>query len=203
MSGPAAKSDSDAAPDSPKAPPAPTGVHRAKRPAQVREALLQAATAQAAQQGVAALTLRAVARAAGVTKGGLLHHFPDKAALLAALRTHAISLFETALNSHLVQESGPGRFTRAYVRACLSAPGTEPDLWSVPELWADAQLRADWYAWFAAQEALHAETDGDMHYKLVRLAADGAWLAALDGADPGDWREGLLALGSGSSLPAR
>ena len=50
-----------------------------------RERLLEAACAVAERSGVAALTLDAVAAEAGVSKGGLLYHFPSKEALLSGM----------------------------------------------------------------------------------------------------------------------
>jgi AcrR family transcriptional regulator len=50
-----------------------------------RDRMLDAAEALARSVGAANLTLDAVAQAAGVSKGGLLYHFPNKDALLAAM----------------------------------------------------------------------------------------------------------------------
>lgn len=50
-----------------------------------RDRLLDAAEALARATGAANLTLDAVAQSAGVSKGGLLYHFPSKDALLAAM----------------------------------------------------------------------------------------------------------------------
>ncbi len=50
-----------------------------------RQAILDAATAIVAELGSGHLTLDAVARRAGVSKGGLLYNFPSKYALLAAI----------------------------------------------------------------------------------------------------------------------
>jgi len=50
-----------------------------------RERILDAAELLVAGQGASNLTLDAVAQAAGVSKGGLLYHFPNKEALLAAM----------------------------------------------------------------------------------------------------------------------
>jgi AcrR family transcriptional regulator len=50
-----------------------------------RERILAAAEQLVAQQGASNLTLDAVAHAAGVSKGGLLYHYPNKEALLAAM----------------------------------------------------------------------------------------------------------------------
>jgi len=51
----------------------------------LRDRLLDAAESMAGAEGSANLTLDAVAAAAGVSKGGLLYHFPSKDALLAAM----------------------------------------------------------------------------------------------------------------------
>ncbi|MGH8132733.1 MAG: TetR/AcrR family transcriptional regulator, partial [Steroidobacteraceae bacterium] len=53
------------------------------RPA--RERLLDAAERLVLEMGAAHLTLGAVAKFAGVSKGGLLYHFPSKDALLEAM----------------------------------------------------------------------------------------------------------------------
>lgn len=173
--------------------PEASGYHRKKQPEQVREAILRAAGDLAVELGIRVLTIQAVAIRAGVTKGGLMHHFPDKDRLLAALRAEALSGFEAALTQHLTAPEGtPGRFSRAYVETCLSSQldGTHQ---LVTALWADPALRSDWYQWLSAQETAHAATDGDLRYKLARLAADGAWLAMTDGADCTAWRDALLA----------
>jgi len=47
--------------------------------------LLAAANKVVVDRGVDALTLDAVACQAGVSKGGLLHHFPSKEALITAM----------------------------------------------------------------------------------------------------------------------
>jgi len=60
----------DVAPPSPDSPP---------------QRLLDAAERLVSEVGAAHLTLEAVARAAGVSKGGLLYHFPSKEALLQAM----------------------------------------------------------------------------------------------------------------------
>ena len=49
------------------------------------ERLLDAAERLVSEVGAGHLTLEAVARAAGVSKGGLLYHFPSKEALLQAM----------------------------------------------------------------------------------------------------------------------
>ena len=54
-------------------------------PNPTRDRILDAALQVIAQAGACRMTLDAVAEAAGVSKGGLLYHFPDKEALLRSL----------------------------------------------------------------------------------------------------------------------
>ncbi len=51
----------------------------------LREALLEAAEKLLREEGLSALTLRAIARAAGVSHGAPAHHFEDLSALLSEL----------------------------------------------------------------------------------------------------------------------
>jgi AcrR family transcriptional regulator len=63
----------------------------------LREALLEASLKVIASAGVEGLSLRAVARSAGVTHGAPYHHFPDKDALLAALATDGFRILHEKL----------------------------------------------------------------------------------------------------------
>ena len=58
-----------------------------KRPSSVQmtDALLDAAEAVVAREGITRLTLDAVAAEVGLSKGGVLHHFPTKDRLVEAM----------------------------------------------------------------------------------------------------------------------
>ncbi|MGX9789995.1 TetR/AcrR family transcriptional regulator [Mycobacterium sp. MMS18-G62] len=58
---------------------------QAERAAETREALVAAARPLFAERGFADVALEAIVRAAGVTRGALYHHFPDKTELFAAV----------------------------------------------------------------------------------------------------------------------
>lgn len=60
----------------------------------VREAILEAAIELVEAKGAGAMTLDAVAAQAGVSKGGLMHHFKSKDALLTALIEQVTDTFE-------------------------------------------------------------------------------------------------------------
>jgi AcrR family transcriptional regulator len=65
----------------------------------LREALLASALAVVAEAGVAELSLREVARRAGVSHAAPGHHFADKAGLLTALATLGFQRFAQALEA--------------------------------------------------------------------------------------------------------
>jgi AcrR family transcriptional regulator len=84
------------------------------------DVLLDAAEAVIVRDGIASLTLDAVAAEAKVSKGGLLHHFPSKDRLVEALvkrtagniRQHNAQAFEQV-------PEGPGRMARGLLAANL------------------------------------------------------------------------------------
>ena len=70
----------------------------------VRSRLLRAAEELAHENGAGNISLDAVAARAGVSKGGLLYHFPSKAKLLEALVERYIAQFEVALAARIGNE---------------------------------------------------------------------------------------------------
>lgn len=63
-------------------------------PGPARDRILEAAERVVAEVGAARLTLDVVAQAAGVSKGGLLYHFPSKESLLGALAQRYVQSME-------------------------------------------------------------------------------------------------------------
>jgi AcrR family transcriptional regulator len=84
------------------------------------DVLLDAAEAVIVRDGIASLTLDAVAAQAGASKGGLLHHFPNKDRLVEALvvRT-AAAMRAHHEQSFLETPEGPGRMARALLENTL------------------------------------------------------------------------------------
>jgi len=152
--------------------------------------LLDAAEAVVVRQGIANLTLDAVAAEAGMSKGGLLHHFPTKDRLVEALVARSAENWRACyMEAYGRAPEGPGRMARALLSYCLSdAQG-----------WTD-QLRHSSSAVFAALaqnpsliEPMRA-VYSDLHRRLaedglppgvgetIAAAIDGLWL---------DWVLGL------------
>jgi AcrR family transcriptional regulator len=72
----------------------------------VRGRLLRAAEELAHENGAGNMSLDAVAARAGVSKGGLLYHFPSKAKLLEALVEGFVEQFETELAARVGSDRG-------------------------------------------------------------------------------------------------
>jgi AcrR family transcriptional regulator len=94
-------------------------------PARTRRAVLDAAAAAVAAHG-AGVSLDVVARQAGVSKAGLLHHFPTRDQLLLALATDLVEQFRAAVQAAVdPRDHAEGRVVRAYVNATFDALGTQ------------------------------------------------------------------------------
>jgi AcrR family transcriptional regulator len=160
----------------------PTSAHtRTKQPEQVRRALLDCAAVIAMDHGVAGVTVQAVAAAAGVTKGGLFHHFSSKQALIEGLFAALLARVDAEIDAAIATDpKPPGSFTRAYVNAVFTGKA-----FGFATPWAtlsmvvvtDPPLRRLWNDWMKARLKRHRATDGTSALQIVRLAADGAWLS--------------------------
>lgn len=81
-----------------------------------REKILQAAEELARVAGPGNLSLDAVAARAGVSKGGLLYHFPTKAKLLAAMVEQFLATLDRELRDREARNGGaPNSLVRAYL----------------------------------------------------------------------------------------
>jgi AcrR family transcriptional regulator len=109
---------------------------------QARDKILSAAEELARVAGPGNLSLDAVAARAGVSKGGLLYHFPTKAKLLEALVERFLEGFDRTLRAREAESAGAAdSIVRAYLdilvdeRLChqpppsglLAALGEDPD----------------------------------------------------------------------------
>lgn len=157
--------------------------HRKKDPARLQEQLLEAASVIAARDGIASLSLNAVAQQAGVSKGGLLHHFPNKQILIHAVFERLLAIFDEKIIALMAADPNvPGRFTRAYLTCLAGLSGSDESRQlaflslAMPD---EGGLRRCWRDWMLAHLAHGDELDNSDLGTLVRYAADGLWLSEL------------------------
>lgn len=160
--------------------------HRKKHPEAVRQQLLDVAAKLSLEKGPASVTLDAVSQAAGVSKGGLLHHFPNKLSLLDGLFEDLTEKLDRALAEKMQADPEPkGRFTRAYIAAFFQPQGlADGEKWKVLTiaLISEPHLRERWRQWVERHLAENVGTDSALDAMLVRYAVDGLWLADLLGS---------------------
>jgi AcrR family transcriptional regulator len=169
--------------------PTPGGV--TKSGGDTKRRILDAAEEVVLRDGVAHLTLDASATEAGLSKGGVLYHYPTRDSLVAGMVAKIIEEFEEDIERELCSSDGPGAFTRAYIRSTM-APGT-----ATPD--RQDRLGAALIAAAAAEPALllplqeaagrwQTRLEGDgldpTVATVLRLACDGLWLCDLFGLAP-------------------
>lgn len=156
---------------------------RKKQPDLVRRTLLESAEKLALEHGMSGVTVQAVAKAAGVTKGGLFHHFATKQALINGIFAHMIEQLDAEIDAAMARDPEPhGRFTRAYLETTFGDPriGTGGPWTSIClAMIAEPSFRRNYTEWYMRRLEQHRETDDTPALTIVRLAADGAWMAHL------------------------
>lgn len=160
---------------------------RKKQPEVVRRALLDQAARITLEQGLSKVTFQAVADATGVTKGGVMHHFATKNALVLEVFNDAMAKFEAEVDAAMVKDAvSYGSFTRAYIDATISlGEKGQEEFDNQATLYVlmlgDSELRALWVKWANEQLKKHEATDNTETLCMVRLVADGIWLSDFSG----------------------
>lgn len=84
------------------------------------DAIINAAEAVVIESGASHMTLDAVAAKAGVSKGGLLHHFPSKVALLEAMVMRQVKMHQERREKMLDGlPDGPSRVLKSFILTVL------------------------------------------------------------------------------------
>lgn len=147
-----------------------------------RPKLIEAALRVVEERGVTALTLDAVAEEAGVTKRGLIYHFPSKHALVTALHEELAARIEQELLAATGREPEGASLverTKGYVRASLRSP-TNVEMRLIMEAANEPDWMEPWFGvyrrWFPEAERPVEELDElSLRCLVARMAADGSW----------------------------
>ncbi|KWX69938.1 TetR/AcrR family transcriptional regulator [Paenibacillus jilunlii] len=136
------------------------------------------------------LTLELVARRAGVSKGGLLYHFPGKEALVNGVVETLTNSFEADLEKRIgADQIRSGKWSRAYIESTFDEAGAGNDIGTVlaSALFLNPEslngIRSAYTEW-----QRNIENDGidPVQSTIARLAADGLWFAEMFGLAPPD-----------------
>ncbi|WP_160112536.1 TetR/AcrR family transcriptional regulator [Salicibibacter kimchii] len=84
--------------------------------------LLEATQRVINDRGVAYLTIENVAKEAGVSKGGLLYHFPSKSALIQGVIKEVLGRYSEEMENIDTNDIDNGHFLRSYAEASLNNP---------------------------------------------------------------------------------
>jgi AcrR family transcriptional regulator len=152
-----------------------------------RDRILRAANQVVERDGVARLTIDAVAREAGLSKGGVLYHFGTKRALVESMVAALLKGFDERFAEALAGDRTPGARIRAYIRASSHLDDSEAGV-VIPLLAALATgprlldpARQQYDLW---QRRLERDGLPPVHATILRLAIDGLWFADLFGLAP-------------------
>lgn len=159
---------------------------------QTRQQIFDACSKILREEGLSNLTLEAVADAAGISKGGLLYHFPTKKELIEAVFDYYNNIFETRLQELADAEGDePGAWLRAYTKASIEQ-SADPDnasvyasLFAAEERYVSAHqlMRQKYDKW--QREVESCGIDPTLA-TLARLAVDGLWFSEIHQYAPPD-----------------
>lgn len=137
------------------------------------------------------MILTEVAETAGVSKGGLLYHFPSKEALIKGMLSYAIEVFEVAAERYCTEDKEPGAWLRGYIMASFAEPGTETYEESLSWAAIMASAANDPALLSPFQDVLskwasRLQDDGvdPVAAQIIRLAVDGLWFQEAMGLYP-------------------
>nr|WP_156278722.1 TetR/AcrR family transcriptional regulator [Paenibacillus sp. NEAU-GSW1] len=149
--------------------------------------------------GAEKLTLEAVAKQAGMSKGGLLHHFPNKQALVHAMMEHSTVSFISNVTDKVSYATGEGKWTLAYIEATFADAandcGKEINAAIISSLFSSPDVLGKLQSEYAELQK-HIENDGidPVLATIIRLAADGLWFSEMVGVGEldGDLRHKVI-----------
>lgn len=144
-----------------------------------RTSILDAAVRIVEASGITGVTLDSVATEAGLTKGGLMYHFPTREALLTGIHAYLARVWEEQLEAELevpVAEATPADRLEAYARFS-SRTATRAELTMLFE----STLTTHGDPWLAVQDRWTQRADvalgsAPIDLLIARLAADGLWM---------------------------
>ncbi|BBY18690.1 TetR/AcrR family transcriptional regulator [Mycolicibacterium litorale] len=130
----------------------------------------------------APISLESVADRTGLTKPGLMYHFPTKQALMDGLVDHVARSAEQQLSQRLdipIEQASARQRLRAYVQWAVEGPHQRSDLVMFGDPRLVDQMTRRWTEHFSRWVQVPTDMPPAERARLnaARLVADGAWLA--------------------------
>ena len=152
-----------------------------------KKKLLIAASEIVEEEGVVKLTLEAVAQRAGMSKGGLLYHYPNKEALIEGMvEDWANNYFDSILTLVKDDKVEKGKWSRAYVTSTYSDIDNNKHLSSImaamfynPDLLDGFRQQYD-----SLLDKLSNDGIDPVKATIARLSIDGLWFSEIFGMKP-------------------
>ena len=145
----------------------------------LRQALLDAALAIIEREGSSALTLRAVAREAGVSPAAPYHHFQDKSELMLAVSKDGFKRLHEAM-AQAAAERGGDEIGLAYIEFAHANPALYRVMYDcarAAEMFPETQEDEAHDGLELVKSAIRRAAGGDVDPLEVELAAIAAWAA--------------------------
>lgn len=142
--------------------------------------ILKAAIQVIETEGITAVTFDSVAAVAGLTRGGVLYHFPSREDLVGAIHTYMAEQWELELERRCGKSASEATVTErliAYIRVCATS-ATTGEL----QMLLDSPNSEAHKAWSQVLERWtpHRNADGTSAVRdelwTALLAADGLWI---------------------------
>lgn len=151
-----------------------------------RRELILIATAKVIRDlGTNNLTIELVAKEAGVSKGGVLHHFPSKQALIHALAEESTAQFLEDLRQRVSNETQDvGKWSRAYLGTTLNHDrdnvGMNESI--IATLTMNPKFLSIYQKEFEViQKNIESDGINPVNATIIRLAMDGLWFSEIMG----------------------
>lgn len=169
-----------------------------------RDRILDALQHTLIEHGLHAVTLERVAGVAGISKGGLLYHFPTKEALITALAQRLAD----AADAEFEQAVASGDVVGFFLRTSVPESSDSALFWSLLAALRTKDVASPHarelviYCFVRWAEILHEHVADPVTAEIVRLVGDGLYLSALAGLpmpDPDVLEEVRVRLGAAAS----
>jgi AcrR family transcriptional regulator len=148
-----------------------------------RDLILEAAVEVIRTHGITGVTFESVAETAGITKGGLVYHFPSKEDLLNAIHEQRAAQWEARMIEVLgvePEEASVDQRVAAYVKVAIDR-ATGPELLLMLEASAHPGLDRPWrevaQRWLPDPATIAPDDPASLTRLLAVIASDGLWVS--------------------------